>query len=171
MPGPDGIHGTGTYSNTIVVGKFLGAQMSAMTGQPPLALIDHLPDGQAGVDDNVYTNGTTATVTAVPNPGYRFTGWTENGTLVSAVASYTFTNIVNRSLIANFIPAPALSVTTQGGALVLTWPTSFPGFTLQQNTNLNSANWTAAAKAISTVGNNYQAVIQTTNGPRFFRLV
>ena len=49
MPGTDGIHGTGTYSNTVVVGKFLGAQMSALAGSPPLGLIDHLPDGQVGV--------------------------------------------------------------------------------------------------------------------------
>jgi hypothetical protein len=121
--------------------------------------------------DNVYTNGTTATVTAAPNAGYRFTGWTENGTALSTTASYTFTNVVNRSLVANFALAPTITATKQGAALLLTWPTSFSGFALQQNTNLNSANWTAAAEPISTVGNNYQAVIQTTNGPRFFRLV
>lgn len=46
MPGADGIHGTGTYSNTVVVGKFLGAQMSGMVAAPPVGLIDHLPDGQ-----------------------------------------------------------------------------------------------------------------------------
>ena len=50
MPGPDGIHGTGTYTNTVVVGKFLGAQMSAMAGNTPLELIDHLPDGEVNVD-------------------------------------------------------------------------------------------------------------------------
>ena len=49
MPGADGIHGTGTYSNTVVVGKFLGAQMSSMAGAPPIGLIDHLPDGEVGV--------------------------------------------------------------------------------------------------------------------------
>jgi hypothetical protein len=49
MPGADGVHGTGTYSNTIVVGKFLGAQMSAMAASAPIGLIDHLPDGQVNV--------------------------------------------------------------------------------------------------------------------------
>ena len=265
MPGPDGIHGTGTYTNTVVVGKFLGAQMTAMAGQTPLALVDNLPDGEAGVDyaprtfviasdtnftatisnlpdglvadlanaqvyglptvaavgthiitvtvtasnepvlmknypilislglnqvphstvdtvasplaggvtsgDGVYTNGTTATVTATPNAGYRFTSWTENGTVVSTSSSYTFTNIVNRSLVGTFVPAPALSVQSQAGALLLSWSTNFPGFTLQQNTDLNTANWTVAAETISTNGASYQAVIQTTNGPRFFRLM
>lgn len=43
----DGIHGTLTYSNAVVVGQYLGAQMSAVAAAPPLGLIDHLPDGEA----------------------------------------------------------------------------------------------------------------------------
>lgn len=264
VPGPDGIHGSGAYSNTVVVGKFLGAQMTAMAGNPPLALIDHLPDGEVGVEfsprtlviasdtnftatadnlpdgllfdaskalvygmptaqaagvhiitvtattsngpvlvrnypiliatgpdpaphsavdttasptlggtaggDGVYTNGTTATVIALPNAGYRFVNWTENGAVVSTTATYMFTNIVNRSLIANFVPAPILTVVRQPGAIVLTWPTNFQDYTLQQNTDLNTANWVAPPEATSPAGTNYQSTLQTTNGPRFFRL-
>jgi drug/metabolite transporter (DMT)-like permease len=121
--------------------------------------------------DGVYTNGTTATVIATPNAGYCFVNWTENGAVVSAAAAYTFTNIVNRSLLATFAPAPTLSVTRQATALLLAWPTNFPGYTLQQNSNLNTANWIAAAETISTAGTNHQAVVQTTNGPRLFRLI
>lgn len=265
LPGPDGIHGSGTYSNTVVVGKFLGAQMTAMAGNPPLALIDHLPDGEVGVEfsprtlvisgdtnfitsvdnlpegllfdaskaliygiptaqaagvhiitataiasnspvlvkhypmliatgpdlaphsavdttatpaiggttigDGVYTNGTAATVLATANAGYRFVNWTENGALVSSASAYTFTNIVNRSLVATFAPAPTISVTSQPTALLLVWPTNFSGYTLQQNTDLNTANWVAAAGAITTSGTNYQTTIPTTNTSRFFRLV
>ncbi len=264
MPGPDGVYGTGAYSNTVVVGQFLGAQMSAMAGNPPLALIDHLPDGEvnlayaprtfviaggtnfvatvqnlpdgllfdpgkaqvygipsalaAGVHvvtvtvtasnspvlvkhypvlisvgpnqvphsavdtlasplsggatsgDGVYTNGTTATVAAKPSPGYGFVNWTENGTIVSTSADYTFTNLVNRSLVANFVPAPTLEFTSQPGFLLLSWPTNFPGFTLQESSNLNTPDWALATEAISPVGSQYQVSIQTTNGPRFFRL-
>lgn len=264
MPGPDGIHGSGTYSNNIVVGKFLGAQMSAMAGSPPLALIDHLPDGEVNVEfsprtlvitsdtnftaradnlpdglffdaskalvygtptaqaegvhivtvtvtasnspvlvknypilittgpdpaphsavdtiasptvggmatgDGIYTNGTMATVMATSNAGYRFVNWSENGAVVCTAAAYTFTNIVNRSLAANFVPAPTLSFIRQPEALLLAWPTNFLGYTLQQNTSLNPANWTTAAETVSTAGTNYHATIQTTNGPRFFRL-
>ena len=45
----DGIHGTGAFSNTVVVGKFLGAQMSAASLTNPVGLIDHLQDGEVGV--------------------------------------------------------------------------------------------------------------------------
>jgi len=46
---PDGIHGIGNFSNTVVVGNFLGAQMSAVALTNPVGLIDHLQDGEAGV--------------------------------------------------------------------------------------------------------------------------
>ncbi len=46
---PDGLHGgTNTaYADTLVVGQYLGAQMSAFAAVQPLGLIDHLPDGVA----------------------------------------------------------------------------------------------------------------------------
>ena len=258
----NGTNGTGTYSNSVVVGKFLGAQMSAMAASAPIGLIDHLPDGQVGVaypwrsvviagdtnftatqtgtlpggmafdaatgrvygnpyesgifvitvtattsnnvvltknypfmvsagafmpphstvdtslappdsgtttGDNVYTNGTKATVTATPNAGYGFANWTANGAVVSTSASYSFTNIVNQSLVANFVPQLSLA-TPQPHALVVTWLTNLTGYTLQQNSDPRTTNWGAAAEGVSTVGTNYQATILTTNGPRFFRL-
>jgi hypothetical protein len=55
----DGLHGVGTYTNNSdvvvdlstleVVGKFLGAQMSAMAVTPTIGLIDHLPDAEVGI--------------------------------------------------------------------------------------------------------------------------
>ena len=271
----DGIHGAGTYvdqngntndlSTVQVVGKFLGAQMSAMAMTPPIGLIDHLPDAEANslyptrcvviagtntnftatcsglpagmyfdatngwvgdtptetgvfivtvsvstssspvltkkyllivgptgvvlaphssVDtsvsptdggtasgDGVFTNGTTATVIATASAGFRFVNWTENGVVVSTLASYTLTNIISQSLVANFVTAPTLSVVKQPNTLMLTWPTNFSGYTLQQNSNLKTTNWGTAAEAVRPVGTNYQATILTTNGPRFFRLM
>jgi len=264
-PGRDGIHGTGSYSNMVVVGKFIGAQMSAMSAKPPLALIDHLPDGDVGADypvrtfvissdtnftatvsnlpdglvfeaptgriygvpsgaaagvniisvtvtatnsptlvknypiyidsggnpfphsavdtvasplaggvaggDGIYTNDTTTTVTAAPNPGYRFTGWLENGVSVSASADYTFTNAVSRSLTAVFVPAPTLSLTRQTSQILLKWPTNFPGYRLEQNSDLGATNWVHAAETVAPVGTNYQATVLTTNSGRSFRLI
>lgn len=261
----NGTNGTGTYSNSVVVGKFLGAQMTAMAGSPPVGLIDHLPDGQVGVSyptrslviaqntnfvattngtlpngmafdavngrvygtpgvagnflftvtvtasnspvltkkypfivsagaflpphssvdtlaiplnggittgDGVYTNATTATVTATPNAGFKFVNWTDNGTVVSnAASSYTFTNIINRSLVATFVAVPQLSYSIQPAhTLALAWPTNFSGFLLQQNSDPSTTNWVNATNAISMVGTNYQATNSTASGARFFRL-
>jgi hypothetical protein len=270
----DGLHGVGTYvdqngvtndlSAIPVVGQFLGAQMSAMAVSPPLGLIDHLPDAEAGtlyptrsvviagdntnftatcsglpdgmtfdavngwvgntpsvpgvfivtvsvsasnspvltkhypllvtpsgvapaphsaVDttvspadggsatgDGVYTNGTTATVAATAAPGFGFVNWTENGVVVSTAPSYTFTNVINQSLVANFVPAPTLSLANQSNGLVLSWPTNFGGFILEQSFDPSTTNWNTAAEVVAPAGADYQATVQTTNSARFFRL-
>jgi M6 family metalloprotease-like protein len=49
-----------------------------------------------------YTYGANCTVTATPATGYSFTGWTENGTVVSSNSSYTFTVGSTRALTALF---------------------------------------------------------------------
>lgn len=46
----------------------------------------------------------SATVTATPNPGYKFSKWLENGAVVSTAGSYTFTVNSNRALVAKFKP-------------------------------------------------------------------
>lgn len=263
--GPDGVHGTNGYETSIVVGAFIGSQMSAFDVDEPVGLIDHLQDGEvdapypdrtvviasttnfsatsfgalpdgmifdaatgvvsgtpttsgvftfqvrvtatnhlavtrtyllsvapAGVElpphssvdtsafptnggattgTGVYTNGTTTTVTAMPAAGFAFVNWTDNGEFASATASYTFTNLVHRSLVANFVAQPQLAFSRpQPGVIVVTWPTNFTGFVLQQNANLATTNWMPATTGVSIGGTNYQANIPTTNGPRFFRL-
>ena len=49
-----------------------------------------------------YLEGSSVTVTASPNSGYRFVGWTENGTTVSTSATYTFEVEADRTLTAVF---------------------------------------------------------------------
>ncbi len=49
-----------------------------------------------------YTAGTSVTLTATNNPGYRFVGWVESGTTVSTNPNYTFVANSNRSLTAQF---------------------------------------------------------------------
>ncbi len=264
MPGADGVYGTGTYSNTVVVGKFLGAQMSAMGVTPPIGLIDHLPDGQVNVayptrsvviagdtnftatltgtlptgmafnaangwvygtpstagifivtvtvstsnrpaltktypfmvgteailpphssvdvslsDTNagsvsgngVYTNGTTTRVTAVPTPGYAFTGWTEDGALVSRSPDYTFTNLINRSLKATFRHQPELAEDhALPGLWYLRWPTNDDGFTLEEITSLSSTNWVASTNGVGVHGTNYEVNHPLSSGAKFYRL-
>ena len=46
--------------------------------------------------------GQTCILTAHPNTGYNFVNWTENGTVVSSNATYSFTVNSNRNLVANF---------------------------------------------------------------------
>jgi xanthomonalisin len=50
-----------------------------------------------------YLSGANVTVTAMPNFGYTFNSWTENGNIVSTSTPYTFTASANRNLVANFV--------------------------------------------------------------------
>jgi len=54
--------------------------------------------------DGEYALGASATVTATPNYGYKFSKWLVNGASVSSAANYTFTVTANRTLVAKLKP-------------------------------------------------------------------
>ena len=51
-----------------------------------------------------YPSGQTATLEAVPNANFEFRYWSDGGTVVSTLPSYTFTVNAPRTIIANFAP-------------------------------------------------------------------
>jgi hypothetical protein len=56
-----------------------------------------------------YPSNFTCSLVASANPGWGFKIWTENGAQVSASATYNFTVRSNRTLVANFVPAYAIT--------------------------------------------------------------
>src|SRR5262245_50193904 len=63
-----------------------------------------------------YVAGTTHTVSAGANNGYKFANWTANGAVVSTSASYTFMLQNNVSLVANFTAVVATQYVVTVGA-------------------------------------------------------
>jgi hypothetical protein len=61
--------------------------------------------------DGTYASGASVTAKATPTSGYTFTNWTENGSIVSYLASYSFALKSNRTLVANFTTNP-VTITT-----------------------------------------------------------
>ena len=53
--------------------------------------------------------GMTGTVHALPNAGWHFVSWTENGTVVSTDSNYSFSPAADRSLVANFDTTPTVT--------------------------------------------------------------
>lgn len=107
-----------------------------------------------------YATGTSVTVTAIPNTGYTFKNWTENGTIVSASPSYQFILTANRTLVANYtiIPAsqfavvlssnpPAGGTTTGSGAYAGGTSVTVSAFV---NPNYVFTNWTENGNIVST---------------------
>ena len=109
-----------------------------------------------------YQQGQSCTVSATANAGFTFTNWTENGSVVSNQANYTFTVNNNRNLVANFQAQPqnyTISVSanpTNGGSVT-------GGGTYQQgqsctvsataNSGFTFTNWTENGNVVSTNAN------------------
>jgi hypothetical protein len=142
---------------------------------PPHSTVDTvtypLDSGDTG-GLGLYTNGNACTVTAAAKPGYRFSNWTDNDAVVSTTAAYQFPVTLNRSLVANFVPAPpnirirSLSATTHA----VEWPTNPTPCVLEANTDFNSTNWTAVVAPVSVVGTNAHVEMPTRLGATFYRL-
>ena len=104
-----------------------------------------------------FTYGQSCTVSATAATGYSFTNWTENGTVVSTNAQYTFTVNANRSLVAHFTAntyAVSVSANPAAGGTV----TGGGTFTYGQsctvvatpNANYTFNNWTQNGNVVST---------------------
>jgi hypothetical protein len=261
--GADNIHGTLEFADTVVVGNYIGSQMSAFDHELPVAFIEHVPSGdvqedypprtiviaavsfqaavtegnlpqglflhettgqlsgvplESGVFEFVVRvtasnqpprakkfilpiadigaavppysiveldvfpvnggsvrgggfclNDTVSTVVAEPAPGFALATWTENGKVVNRSSIYTFTNVVHRTLIANFVPMPSLAVVSTADNFVMAWPTNFQNIAVEQITNV-PGQWVPLAIPASILGTNYIITVPLSGSQRFFRL-
>jgi hypothetical protein len=68
--------------------------------------------------------------------------------------------------------APPLTITlTPTNAVVISWPSPSIGFVLQQNSNLNTPNWSATLQTPTDNGITKSIVVQAPLGNLFFRLI
>src|SRR6185436_7177163 len=68
--------------------------------------------------------------------------------------------------------APLLTIArTATNTVVVSWPSPSSGFSLQQNTELNTTNWTVPAEPVSDNGIVKSIVLNPPTGNRFYRLI
>lgn len=128
-----------------------------------------------------YTVGQSCTLAATANTGYSFVNWTENGSVVSTTASYTFSVAGARTLVANFVQN-ALNYTISSSASpsaggTVTGNGTYTGgssciVTATANTGYTFVNWTENGTQVSTtdsyeftVGGNRTLVANFTQNP------
>ena len=107
-----------------------------------------------------YNQGASCTLTATANTGYTFSNWTENGSVVSTNADYTFTVEGARTLVANFtLNSYTIAATanpsaggTVSGAGEYNHGTSCT-LTATANTGYTFSNWTENGSVVSTNAN------------------
>jgi len=98
------------------------------------------------------------TVTSANLGNYSVAVANNNGTVTSSAASLQTPG------------PPALAIAQSGKSIVVSWPSSATGFTLQQNANLATTNWMTSAYPISTNGTTESITISSPSGNMFFRL-
>ncbi len=91
-----------SYTFTLTGNRNLVANFTVIPVNYTIALSDTPSTGGTMSGSGTFTAGTTRTVTAAARSGYTFASWTENGTVASKAANYTFTLMRNRNLVANF---------------------------------------------------------------------
>lgn len=91
-----------SYSFTITGNRTLTANFTQQTVQYSITTSSNPADGGMTNGGGIFDAGTQVTVNAIPDNGWIFVNWTENGSQVSADLSYTFTASSDRSLTANF---------------------------------------------------------------------
>lgn len=68
--------------------------------------------------------------------------------------------------------APLLAIRrTPTNAVMVSWPSSSTGFSLQQRSDLDASIWNAPAEAITDNGTNKFIIVQPPTGNRFYRLI
>jgi len=90
---------------------YAGVSLTATLTVPPTMVavgVSSSGNGTVSGGGN-YASGSTVVVHATPSAGYGFLSWTENGTVVSTMADYSFAVRAGRTLVANF--SNALSLT------------------------------------------------------------
>ena len=107
-----------------------------------------------------YTHGQSCTVIATSADGYTFMNWTENGSVVSTDANYSFIVTSNRSLVANFeeqqpdtyninvSPNPNIGGTVTGGGNYDAGQQCT--VTATANTGYTFVNWTENGEVVTT---------------------
>ena len=104
-----------------------------------------------------YNQGASCTLTATANTGYTFSNWTENGSVVSTNANYSFTVEGARTLVANFTlnsyTIAATANPNDGGAVIGAGEYDYGAnctLTATANTGYTFANWTENGSTVST---------------------
>jgi hypothetical protein len=181
----------GTYQGIITVltnngGGVFGSNAVYVAGQKTasLAAADMNGDGKM---DLICANGDDNNVMVLTNDGRGIfaissTNSTGPEPLALAVADLTgdgkpdviCANSWNTTLtvLLNSPPRPLLNLQTAvANCLAFSWSAAWPGFALQQNSDLGSTNWLNVSNDVETIGGIHYLTVEPTNEVGFFRLV
>ncbi|MCW5554119.1 MAG: hypothetical protein KIS67_18430 [Verrucomicrobiae bacterium] len=104
------VSGSPSYTFSAQADRTLVANFVSAGGDVIITTSSSPAIGGSTLGDGAYTPGMNATVTAIPNLGYKFSKWLVNDVIVSTARTNTFTVTTNRVLVAKFKPVYYVSV-------------------------------------------------------------
>ena len=158
------VQGAGaTYTFEVTGNRTLVAHFTTSTPNTYNINVSANPtNGGTVTGGGTYQQGANCTVTATANTGYTFQRWTENGSVVSTNASYSFTVTSNRNLVAHFQAQPqtyiiSVSANPANGGTVTGGGTYQQGQSCTVHATASSGyvftNWTENGTSVSTNAN------------------
>ena len=150
------------YTFTVTENRNLVANFQTQPQQYTISVSANPSNGGSVSGGGTYNQGQSCTVSATANSDYTFVNWTENGTLVSTNANYTFTVTGSRNLVANFQAQPqqytiSVSANPSNGGIVSGGGTFNQGQSCTvhatANTGYTFVNWTENGTQVSTNAN------------------
>ena len=118
----------------------------ATTGPNAITVKSNNPDFGTVTGSGEYTFGQNVVVTALPNSGYTFNAWTENGMIVSCDATYQFPFTRSRSLVANFLASGSVGSIVHNadgstGVVFYTYPSGIGGLMVALEDDSEGCPW------------------------------
>lgn len=118
--------------------------------------------GGGGSSSGTTTNGTTYAVNGTigqPDAGYLTGGnYAITGGFWGMIGSVQMPG------------APYLTIQAASPNVLISWPASATGFTLQKNSNLNTTNWTSVSQSTNVINGTNIVTVPAPAGNLFFRL-
>lgn len=116
--------------------------------------------------------GGSQTFTAMPSPGYDVVVWSLDGKSVLTNSTlFTLNNVETNHTLQVSFDAPVLSIVlTQTNSVLVSWPDTLNSYTLQENWDLKTQNWTNSTATVVGRSGRQQALFPHPTGKRFFRL-
>ena len=149
------VSATASYTFTIETDRALVANFSLL--QYSITVSSSPEEGGSVTGGGTYDHGEQVTITASPSAGYAFVNWTEDGSVISTNATYTFTVNSNRSFQANYSQNtytvsvsnnPSSGGTVTGGGNYAHG--SQATITASPSTGYAFVNWTEGGSVVST---------------------
>lgn len=99
-----------SYTFLVAADRTLVANFVSVGAAKPVTTSSQPSNGGSTSGDGAYALSSSATVSATPNAGYKFSKWLTNGVTASTTSNYTFTVTRDLALVAKFKPVYSMVV-------------------------------------------------------------